>query len=61
MKKAHAAENYPSDSGKHGFYDRLMAVPHSQIKVKLDSEKAAKKRTPKAAFRAYASSPKRAN
>jgi hypothetical protein len=29
------------------FMRRLVAVPHSEIKAKLDAEKKAKKRTPK--------------
>lgn len=34
------------------FMRRLVAVPHSEIKAKLDAEKKAKKRTPKtSAFR----------
>jgi hypothetical protein len=41
------------------FMRRLMKVPHSEIKAKLDAEKEAK-RTPKPASRASAVSPKRA-
>jgi hypothetical protein len=42
------------------FMRKLISVPHSEIKAKLDAEKKAK-RTPKAsASRASASSPKRA-
>jgi hypothetical protein len=34
-----------------GFMTRLMAVPHSEIKAKLDAEKKAKKRKSKASSR----------
>jgi hypothetical protein len=49
--------NHPKPSAKNtegdfdrftGFMKRLVAVPHSEIKAKLDAEKRAKKRTPKA-------------
>ena len=49
--------NQPNQSAKNvtgdfdrftGFMKRLVAVPHSEIKAKLDAEKRAKKRTPKA-------------
>jgi hypothetical protein len=49
--------NHPKPSAKStegdfdrftGFMKRLVAVPHSEIKAKLDAEKRAKKRTPKA-------------
>lgn len=48
--------NHPKPSAKNtegdfdrftGFMRRLVAVPHSEIKAKLDAEKVAKKRTPK--------------
>ena len=46
--------NHPKPSAKNtegdfdrftGFMRQLVAVPHSEIKAKLDAEKAAKKRT----------------
>jgi hypothetical protein len=49
--------NQPNQSAKNvtgdfdrftGFMKRLVAVPHSEIKAKLDAEKKAKKRTPRA-------------
>jgi hypothetical protein len=43
-----SAKNEPEDFAKFtGFMKRLVAVPHSEIKAKLDAEKKAKKRTPK--------------
>jgi hypothetical protein len=57
------AKNVTGDFDKFtDFMRRLVAVPHSEVKAKLDAEKRAKKRTPRAsASRASASSPKRAN
>jgi hypothetical protein len=41
------AKNEPGDFDRFaGFMKKLVAVPHSEIKAKLDAEKAAK-RTPK--------------
>jgi len=42
------------------FVERLLAVPHSEIKAKLDAEREAK-RASKPASRASVASPKRAN
>ena len=43
-----SAENEPDDFAKFtNFMKRLVAVPHSEIKAKLDSEKRAKKLRPK--------------
>ena len=56
------AEKQEFDKNADSFTDfmrRLVAVPHSEIRAKLDAEKAAKKRKPKpSASRASASSPK---
>jgi hypothetical protein len=58
--------NHPKTSAKNtegdfdrftGFMKRLVAVPHSEIKAKLDAEKAAK-RTPKKKRASRASRPK---
>jgi hypothetical protein len=44
----HSAKNVQGDFGKFtNFMKRLVAVPHSEIKAKLDAEKAAKKRRSK--------------
>jgi hypothetical protein len=51
MKPIPSAKNDPGDFDRFShFMRRLVAVPHSEIKAKLDAEKAAKKRkrTPKA-------------
>jgi hypothetical protein len=43
------AKNVTGDFDKFThFMRRLVAVPHSEIKAKLDAEKRTKKRTPKA-------------
>ncbi len=59
MKPIPSAKNESGDFDKFSsFMRRLVAVPHSEIKAKLDAEKAAKKRkrTPKpSASRASAS------
>jgi hypothetical protein len=58
--------NHPETSAKNtegdfdrftGFMKRLVAVPHSEIKAKLDAEKAAK-RTPKKKRASRVSRPK---
>lgn len=61
MKPTNPAKNVTGDSGKFtDFMRKLIQVPHSEIKAKLDAEKKAK-RTPKpSASRASVSSPKRA-
>ena len=59
--------NHPKTSAKNtegdfdrftGFMRQLVAVPHSEIKAKLDAEKAAKKRTPKASASRVSRRPK---
>jgi hypothetical protein len=41
----HSAKNEEGDFGKFkNFMGRLMAVPHSEIKAKLDAEKKSKQR-----------------
>ncbi len=48
MKPIPSAKNESGDFDKFSnFMRRLVAVPHSEIKAKLDAEKKAKKRTPK--------------
>jgi hypothetical protein len=48
-----SAKNVTGDFGQFtSFMRRLVAVPHSEIKAKLDAEKRAKKRKRKAASRA---------
>jgi hypothetical protein len=48
-----SAKNVTGDFGKFtNFMQRLVAVPHSEIKAKLDAEKLAKTRKRKAASRA---------
>jgi len=43
-----SAKNETGDFAKFtDFMRRLVAVPHSEVKAKLDAEKKAKKRTPK--------------
>ena len=53
------AQSAKSDSGDFdrfkNFMQRLVAVPHSEIKAKLDAEKAAKMRKPKRASASRAS------
>jgi len=45
MKQASKDENVTGDFGKFtDFMKRLVAVPHSEIKAKLDAEKQAKQR-----------------
>jgi hypothetical protein len=49
MKPIPSAKNEYGDFDKFtNFMQRLVAVPHSEIKAKLDAEKTAKKRTPRA-------------
>lgn len=58
MKLDPSAKNATGDSGKFtDFMRRLVQVPHSEIKAKLEAEK----RTSKRASRASAALPKRAN
>jgi hypothetical protein len=61
-KPAHPAKNEPGEFDRFkNFMQRLVAVPHSEIKAKLDAEKAAKiqKRTSKTSVsRVPASVPK---
>jgi len=48
QKPTHSAKNEPGDFGKFtDFMRRLVAVPHSEIKAKLDAEKQAKKQRTK--------------
>jgi hypothetical protein len=52
-RPANPAKNVEGDFGKFtNFMRRLVAVPHSEIKAKLDAEKRAKSRKQKAASRA---------
>ncbi|PYX17896.1 MAG: hypothetical protein DMG84_01805 [Acidobacteria bacterium] len=45
QKPTHSAKNETGDFGKFtNFMRRLVAVPHSEIKAKLDAEKQAKQR-----------------
>jgi hypothetical protein len=45
IRPIHSAKNVEGDFGKFtNFMRRLVAVPHSEIKAKLDAEKLAKKR-----------------
>jgi hypothetical protein len=54
------AKNVTGDSAKFiNFARRLVAVPHAEIKAKLDAEREAK-RTPKSASRASGAKPKQA-
>jgi hypothetical protein len=56
------AKDVQGDSARFtDFMRRLMKVPHSEIKTKLDAEKAAKRTPKRSASRASAASPKRAN
>jgi len=44
-RPAHSAKNVKGDFGQFtNFMRRLVAVPHSEIKAKLDAEKQAKQR-----------------
>jgi hypothetical protein len=57
QKPTHSGKNEPGDFGKFtNFMKRLVAVPHSEIKAKLDAEKRAKARKPKRASASRASS-----
>jgi hypothetical protein len=52
-RPTHSAKNVEGDFGQFtNFMRRLVAVPHSEIKAKLDAEKRAKTRKRKAASRA---------
>ncbi|MGA2422672.1 MAG: hypothetical protein ABSG07_01625 [Terriglobales bacterium] len=52
-RPTHSAKNVEGDFGEFtNFMRRLVAVPHSEIKAKLDAEKRAKTRKRKAASRA---------
>lgn len=57
-----SVKNVTGDSDTFTYFmRRLMRVPHSEIKAKLDAEKAAKRTsTKRSASRASASSPKQA-
>jgi len=45
QKPSHSAKNEAGDFGRFtDFMKRLMAVPHSEIRAKLDAEKRAKAR-----------------
>jgi hypothetical protein len=62
MKPSTSAKNVSGDFDKFtNFMRRLVAVPHSEIKAKLDAEKEAKRTSEPSASRASVSSPKRAN
>jgi hypothetical protein len=53
QKPTHSAKNVTGDFGNFtNFMRKLVAVPHSEIKAKLDAEKQAKIRKRKAASRA---------
>jgi hypothetical protein len=55
-KPAHPAKNEPGEFDRFkNFMQRLVAVPHSEIKAKLDAEKAEKMREPKRASASRAS------
>jgi len=54
------AKEIRGDSGVFtDFMRRLVKVPHSEIKAKLEAEKAAKRTSKRSASRASAASPKR--
>jgi hypothetical protein len=58
-RQSHPAKNEPGDFERFtNFMRRLVAVPHSEIKAKLDAEKAAKARKPKRAASGHAPSEK---
>lgn len=62
MKPILSAKNESGDFDKFtDFMRRLVAVPHSEIKERLDAEKEAKRTSKPSASRASVSSPKRAN
>ena len=47
-KPEHPAKNEPGEFARFkNFMQRLVAVPHSEIKAKLDAEKAEKSQKPK--------------
>ena len=55
-RPANPAKNVEGDFGKFtNFMRRLVAVPHAEIKAKLDAEKRAKQRKRKPASRASGS------
>jgi hypothetical protein len=55
-----SAKNEPGEFDRFtNFMRRLVSVPHSEIKAKLDAEKAAKARKPKRAASGHAPSEKR--
>ena len=54
-----SAKNEPGEFDRFkNFMQRLVAVPHSEIKAKLDAEKAAKMQKPKRASASRASTDK---
>jgi len=56
IRPTHSAKNEQGDFGKFtDFMKRLVAVPHSEIKAKLDAEKRAKERKRTSAKRSSAS------
>lgn len=56
QKPSHSAKNEAGDFGRFkNFMTRLMAVPHSEIKAKLDAERKAKVRKTKRASSSRAS------
>jgi len=56
-RPTHPAKNVQGDFGKFtNFMQRLVAVPHSEIKAKLDAEKRAKARKSKRTSASRASS-----
>jgi hypothetical protein len=57
IRPTHSAKNVEGDFGKFtSFMKRLVAVPHSEIKAKLDAEKRAKARKSKRTSASRASS-----
>jgi hypothetical protein len=59
MKPCPSAKNEPGDFDKfQDFMRRLMAVPHSEIKARLDAEKEAKRTSKPSASRASGASSK---
>lgn len=58
-RPSHPAKNVEGDFGKFtDFMRKLIAVPHSEIKAKLDAEKRAKQRKSKRASSSRASGAK---
>jgi hypothetical protein len=56
QKPTHSAKNVEGNFAEFtNFMKRLLAVPHSEIKAKLDAEKRAKARKPKLTSAARAS------